>query len=139
MTQVIKVSPRGVGHNGGWASLVTGEMVEHGPDLSMFVEDRSQAYVLVDWVSPISDGKRVDRAQVDYRPSQPNHLQVKLIVEPEHEEVLQRLCLALQLRDGCLDERLIRWARYPLDNREPWGHHIHSLLKNARVVEKDDA
>lgn len=116
--------PRGVGRNGGWASLVTGNLVDFGPDLSLFVESRADAYRLVDWVTPMSandrvDGGRlvrVDRAKVDYRDFEPKWLQVKLIVEEEHEEVLQRLSAALHLRDGYLDAKLIQWAIQPESN-----------------------
>lgn len=124
MIDVIKVSPRGVGSNAGWASLVTGQLVDFGPDLSLFVQSRADAYRLVDWVTPMEapDGaehgrwKRVDRAKVDYRDFEPGWLQVKLIVEEEHRAVLERLSEALYLRDGYLDEKLIRWAIDPLNN-----------------------
>ena len=124
MIDVIKVSPRGVGSNAGWASLVTGQHVDFGPDLSMFVRSRADAYRLVDWVTPqeAPDGaehgrwKRVDRAKVDYRDFEPGWLQVKLIVEEEHRVVLERLAGAIYLRDGYLDEKLIRWAIDPLNN-----------------------
>ncbi len=132
MTDVIKVSPRSVGSNSGWASLVTGKYVEFGPDLSLFVQNRSDAFRLVDWVTPTLEEqreiaavldpenqhrvKRVDRAKVDYRDFEPNWLQVKLIVEEEHRAVLERLAEALYLRDGYLDEKLIRWAIDPLNN-----------------------
>lgn len=124
MTDVIKVSPRGVGSNAGWASLVTGQLVDFGPDLSLFVSSRADAYRLVDWVTPelekpddiLARPKRVDRAKVDYRDFEPGWLQVKLIVEAEHRAVLERLAEALYLRDGFLDEKLIRWAIDPLNN-----------------------
>jgi hypothetical protein len=117
----IYVNARGVGISGGWASLVTGELVSHGPDLSLFVKSRSDAYKLVDWITPMperSDSitlpKRIDRAYVDYRTSEPKWLQVKLIVEEEHEAVLERLYQALVARDGYLTPGLVRWAIDPV-------------------------
>lgn len=117
----ILASPRGVGSGGGWASLVTGKHVHHGPDLSLFVGSRTDAYRLVDWVTPTPTErtefggrvKRVDRAYVDYRDFEPHYLQVKLVVEPEHREVLERLSEALSIRDGYLDAKLIKWAINP--------------------------
>ena len=125
MIDAIIAHPRGVGSNGGWASLVTGQKVDFGPDLSLFVQSRADAYRLVDWVTPMEPPadeprpdrwKRVDRAHVDYRAFEPGWLQVKLIVEKEHEEVLQRLSAALSLRDNYLDAKLIQWAIKPLEN-----------------------
>ncbi len=132
MNDVIRVSPRSVGNNGGWASLVTGQYVEFGPDLSLFVQNRSDAFRLVDWVTPTLEEqreiaavldpenqhrvKRVDRAKVDYRDFEPNWLQVKFIVEEEHRAVLERLAEAVSLRDGYLDEALIQWAIDPMNN-----------------------
>lgn len=133
MSDAIRVSPRSVGSNGGWASLVTGQHVDFGPDLSIFVQNRSDAFRLVDWVTPTLEEqreiaavldpenqhrvKRVDRAKVDYRDFEPNWLQVKLIVEEEHRAVLERLAEAVSLRDGYLDEALIQWALDPMNNR----------------------
>lgn len=127
---VIKCHPRAVGRNGGWASLVTGQMVDNGPDLAIFVQNRSDAYALVDLVTPPQSEerndhggreKRVDRAYVDYRDFEPHHLQVKLIVEAEHEEVLHRLAHAISLRDGYLDESVVKWAIDPENNRTPYA------------------
>lgn len=131
----IIVGARGVGRNGGWASLVTGEEVSNGPDLSLFVGCRSDAYRLVDWVSPFdppasraddpcSRWKRPDRAYVDYRPTEPRWLQVKLIVEEEHEEVLHRIASAVNYRDGYLDRKLIEWAIDPENHKAPWGYDV---------------
>jgi len=113
--------PRSVGRNCGWPSLVTGKLVQLGPDLSLFVKSRADAYRLVDWVTPELDdsslrAQRVDRAFVDYRTFEPKWLQVKLIVEDEHEAVLHRLSSALHLRDGYLDAKLIQWAIDPANN-----------------------
>ena len=132
MNDVIRVSARSVGNNSGWASLVTGQYVEFGPDLSLFVQNRSDAFRLVDWVTPTLEEqreiaavldpenqhrvKRVDRAKVDYRDFEPNWLQVKLIVEEEHRAVLERLAEAVSLRDGYLDADLIKWAIDPMHN-----------------------
>ncbi len=127
MLDVIKATPRGIGSNGGWASLVTGQLVDFGPDMALFVASRADAYRLVDWITPdfvLADRydaagerqKRVDRAKVDYRDFEPNWLQVKLIVEEEHKEVLERLYEALYLRDGYLDKKLIDWAIDPMNN-----------------------
>jgi hypothetical protein len=130
--EIIQVSARGVGNNGGWASLVTGQLVDFGPDLSMFVKDRADAYRLVDWVTPTLEEQReiaavcdpdnqhriyrIDRAKVDYRDFEPNWLQVKLIVEQEHRAVLERLTAAITIRDGYLNKALIQWAINPMEN-----------------------
>lgn len=152
MLDVIKCSPRAVGRNGGWASLVTGQHVDNGPDLSIFVKDRADAYRLVDWVTPMEGetdergrSKRVDRAFVDYRSFEPGWLQVKLIVEPDHEEVLQRLSEALYLRDGYLDQKLIQWAIDPMNNwntaRGYQSHHREKLeamrLENLKATQRE--
>ena len=153
MLDVIKVSPRGIGSNGGWASLVTGEHVEFGPDLSMFVRDRVDAYRLVDWVTPPAPPEiagrhshRIDRAKVDYRDFEPNWLQVKLIVEEEHKAVLERLAEAIYLRDGYLDEKLLRWALDPMNNWDTakgyQSHHreeLEAMREAARAAEKEPA
>lgn len=144
MLDVIRASARGVGSNGGWASLVTGKHVEFGPDLSLFVSSRADAYRLVDWVTPLepteeekaatpshSHWHRVDRAKVDYRDFEPGWLQVKLIAEEEHRAVLERLSEALHYRDGYLDEKLIRWAIDPTVNwntaKGYQSHHREAL------------
>lgn len=131
MTNVIRVDARGVGRGGGYASLVTGQHVENGPDLSLFVDNRAAAYTLVDWVTPPlpertawERQKRLDRARVDYRDFEPQWLQVKLCVEEEFEHVLQRLDRAIGLRDGYLDAQLIQWAIDPSTHKEPWGYHV---------------
>lgn len=145
MIDAIIARPRGVGSNGGWASLITGELVDFGPDLSLFVTSRADAYRLVDWITPmdferdsIGRGRRIDRAKVDYRDFEPEWLQVKLIVEKEHEEVLQRLYEALLLRDGYLDKRLIEWAIDPMNNWDVAAgyqalHHeeLEAMRKNS--------
>lgn len=141
----IKALPRGVGSGGGYASLVTGEEVSFGPDLSLFVSSRADAYRLVDWVSPfdppvveaedrLSRWKRPDRAYVDYRPTEPQWLQVKLCVEPEHEEVLQRLSRALSYRDDYLDHDLIKWAIDPANHRQPYGMRINDLIEEVTLA-----
>ncbi len=145
MLDVIKAVPRGVGSNGGWASLVTGELIEFGPDLALFVKSRADAYTLVEWVTPDQEKpadiferpKRVDRAKVDYRAFEPNWLQVKLIVEKEHEDVLQRLSEALYLRDGYLDKRLIDWAIDPMNNWDVangYQSHHREELESMRTL-----
>lgn len=142
----INVASRGVGSNGGWASLVTGKVVDFGPDLSLFVDSRSDAYRLVDWVTPgrpnaiSSDDspdprwKMVDRAHVDFRPSEPQWLQVKLIVEKEHEEVLQRLSSAIHYHDGYLDHAMIKWAIDPANNRQPYGMRVNDLVNELSLA-----
>lgn len=136
----ILATPRGVGRNGGWASLVTGQLVDHGPDLSLFVKNRADAYRLVDWITPPADEpkeawsrpQRIDRAYVDYRPTEATWLQVKLIVEEEHEEVLQRLDRALHLRDGYLDPALIQWAIDPDNHKTPWAYDCVQRLQSEK-------
>lgn len=140
MMDAIIAHPRGVGRNGGWVSLVTGLLVDNGPDLSMFVKSRADAYRLVDWVTPIesADNYRIDRARVDYRAFEPQWLQVKLIVEEEHQEVLNRLSEVLYLRDGYLDAELIKWAIDPDNHRDPGCMGLvrtHAKLLDAATSE----
>jgi hypothetical protein len=153
MIDVIRVTPRGVGSNAGWASLVTGQYVDFGPDLSLFTQSRADAYRLVDWVTPTLEEqreiaavcdpenqhrvKRVDRAKVDYRDFEPNWLQVKLIVEEEHRAVLERLSEAVTIRDGYLDEALIKWAIDPSNNRHvAKGYQFIHRLEAVRAEQQ---
>ena len=96
---------RGVGSNGGWKSLVTGEFVEFGPDISGFVSSKEAGERIVD----LLDG----RAYLDFRPFEPNWIQVKLIVEKEHRGVLQRLYDANLVCEGMIRPRTIAWAIDP--------------------------
>jgi hypothetical protein len=145
MSDVIKTSPRGVGSNGGWASLVTGQLVKFGPDLSLFVASRADAYTIADWLtSDFMDernrAKRVDRCHIDYRDFEPHWLQVKLIVEEEHRVVLERLSEALYLRDGYLDKRLLDWAVDPMNNWDvAKGYQSHHREELEAMRRKEPA
>lgn len=137
MIDAIIARPRGVGVGSG-ISLVTGEPVSCGPDLSMFVESRADAYRLVDWVTPMElpegERKRVDRVFVDYRSYEPRWLQAKLVVEIEHREVLERLHDALVLRDGYLDAKLIQWALDPGYNWDTAQGYQHLYPEKMEAI-----
>lgn len=98
---------RGVGRNGGWKSLVTGEEVFSGPDVSGFVRSKEAGERLLG----LLDG----RAHLDFRPREPHWIQLKLIVEEEHVDVLHRLCEAVWACEGVIQPRLIAWALRPQD------------------------
>lgn len=135
--EIVQVDPRPIGYGSG-TSLVTGKSIAEGPDLSMFVNGRADAYRIADWLAiDITDDrdrlKRIDRCFIDYRDFEPNWLQVKIVVEEEHRAVLERFAEALHLRDGLLTKRLFEWAIDPMKN---WdlacgyqSHHRDELKK----------
>ncbi len=58
----------------------------------------------------------------------------RLIVEEEHEEVLQRLSRALSYRDDYLDHDLIKWAIDPTQHRQPYGMRINDLIDQVTLA-----
>lgn len=135
--EIVQVDPRPIGYGSG-TSLVTGKSIAEGPDLSMFVNGRADAYRIADWLAiDITDDrdrlKRIDRCFIDYRDFEPNWLQVKIVVEEEHRAVLERFAEALHLRDGLLTKRLFEWAIDPMKNwdlaRGYQSHHRDELKK----------
>lgn len=118
---------RGIGSNGGWKSLVTGEHVEFGPDVAGFVGSRESGERLVEHLE--------GRAKLDFRPSEPNWVQVKLIVEEEHKPVLQRLCDAVAACEGVIRPRILAWALDP-ENFPGYEPRMLKMLRSARELSK---
>lgn len=121
------MKPRGVGSNGGWKSLVTGEHVQFGPDMACFVASKEAGERLVEKL----DG----RAYLDFRPSEPRWIQLKLLVEKEHEDVLGRLYDALTATEGMFRPRLLLWALDPENHK---GYEPLMLQKYKELRDKID-
>lgn len=116
------MNPRGIGSNGGWISLVTGESVDFGPDMACFVSKEAGERIV----------KHLDgRAYLDFRPSEPNWVQLKLIVEEEHKPVLVRLYDALVVSEGMIRPRLLAWAIDPV-NFPGYEPHALKALRDRR-------
>lgn len=131
---VINLHPRGIGSGGGYPSLATGKPCDFGPDMAMFAGSRADAYLFADWAArDIEDGsgrsKRIDCCYIDYRPSEPNWLQVKVCVEKEDEAVLDRLYTAINVQGGYCDEEIVKWAIDPENNKQPYGVRIYNQLE----------
>jgi hypothetical protein len=141
----IRWSVRGIGSNSGWNSLVTGRKVDFGPDMSGFVESRASAYELAEIFHPIiragsggpdySKEPYDDRCHIDFRGFEPDWLQVKVIVEPEHRAVLERLYSAVLGRDKLICRNDVIWALDPesCPGYEPRGAMMERLLKEERA------
>jgi hypothetical protein len=97
--------PRGIGSNGGWPSLVTGDFVPFGPDLSGFVVSKEDGKAVVEMFG--------GNAKLDFRDFEPDWIQVKVIVEEEHREVLQRLHDGVSILGGFLNPKVLAWALEP--------------------------
>ena len=126
---------RGIGRGGGFPSLITG-IEASGPDISGFVCDRSEAYALVDLFNanfvngPKTErGGVIDRAYVDYRPTEPGWLQVKVCAEEKYAPLLERLYKSVNLRDGYIDAKLIAWALDPERQDAPWAYSLTEILE----------
>lgn len=135
---------RGIGSNGGWASLVTGQAVGGGPDLSGFVSNRADAYALADIFGQLDvsesgpDYRETpfrDRCNIDFRDFEPHWLQVKVIVEPEYKPVLERLYSAVLNRDYLLCANDLKWALNPEEwpGLEPRGALLNRLYQEQTV------
>lgn len=98
--------PRGIGSNGGWPCLVTGNFVPFGPDLSGFVASKEDGEAVVEMFG--------GNAKLDFRPSEPNWIQVKVIVgDEQHRAVLQRLYDGVTILGGFLNPKVLAWALEP--------------------------
>lgn len=110
---------RGIGNGGGFPSLVTGKVVT-GPDMSGFVRCRADAYAIADILAQPDPEKSwghenrfLDRCHIDFRTFEPNWLQLKVVVEPEHMDVLRRLADNISGRDGWFSPDDLRYALDP--------------------------
>lgn len=101
-------SPRGIGYDS-VPCFVTKQMKCDGrPNISGFVSSREDGEKVVE----IFGGY----ARLDFRAFEPNWIQVKVGVEKGHEEVLERLEVAVN--DGILTPKRLAWAINPPENRD---------------------
>lgn len=136
---VINLNPRGIGRGGGYPSLATGEQCDFGHDLSMFASSRADAYTFADWIAIDKDDgrgreKRLDRCYIDYRPSEPKWLQIKVCAEEENEATLERLNNVLLVQGGYIDEDTVKWVLEPDTHREPYGIRIYNQLTSTFLL-----
>ncbi len=96
---------RGIGSDWNLTCLATGEQQRLMPNISGFVHSREA-------------GERVvmlfgGRARLDFRPSEPNWIQVKVGAVEQHKDVLGRLGAASYACGGMIDADVIAWAVDP--------------------------
>lgn len=108
MSDMVYWNARGIGYDS-VPCFVTKKLERSGrPNISGFVSSREDG----DKVKAIFGGY----AFVDYRDFEPHRIQVKVGVEKEHEEVLERLMIAVN--DGILTPKRLAWAVNPPENRD---------------------
>ncbi len=96
--------PRGIGSECLDTCFVTGQPLTSmvPPNLAAFVHSKEEGETIVGWFG--------GHARLDYRPSEPNWVQVKVGVVPEHLPNLQRL-LELTARHGRIRQHDIELAK----------------------------
>lgn len=127
-------SPRGIGCDSVPCFVTKNSKFDLRPNISGFVSSREDGQKVVDMFGGY--------ARLDYREHEPNWIQVKVGVEKEHEEMLDRLMIAIN--DGILTPKRLAWAINPAENRdgEPLVikiarfEEIDSYAKNAKRVQE---
>lgn len=107
MNDMVYWSPRGIGYDS-VPCFITKKPEDGRPNISGFV-------------SSIAEGEKVVNifggyARLDYRSHEPNWIQVKVGVDKEYEEVLDRLMVACS--DAILTPKKLAWAINPPENRD---------------------
>lgn len=102
----VKWNVRGVGRAGGCPDLRTGEHVDYSPDMSGFVSSRAEGALAV----AIFGG----HAYLDYRPSEPSWIQVKVCCD---EETLRRLEKLVRDNDNILTPAIVETALAPASDK----------------------
>ncbi len=102
-----KFYSRGIGKEWKLACFVTGTSLESEDELksniAAFVESREAGQRVVDMFSGL--------ARLDYRPSEPNWIQVKIGAAKGHEEALETLHRLVRENDNVISPELIAEAR----------------------------
>jgi hypothetical protein len=100
---------RGIGSEWNLPCLVTGEYEECKllSNISGFVTSKEEGLRVVHMLFG-------GRAQLDFRPSYPDRIQVKVGVKVEHIDVLDRLMDANFLQSGIFTCRTVLWAIDPI-------------------------
>lgn len=96
---------RGVGIDYELPCLVTGAFIDVGPNISGFVRNLDHANRLVRLLG--------GRARIDYRPSEPHRIQVKIGAHKDHAEVLHRLSRVVTWCGNIIDREHVLWAIEP--------------------------
>lgn len=87
--QPIEWHLRGIGREGG-VSIMTGEVVSLGHNLSGMVKTREDGELIVDLFKGL--------VKLDYRPHEPNWIQVKVIVDTQGDEyILEELTAVVKI------------------------------------------
>ncbi len=76
-------SSRGTGTEWGIPCLVCGKDPEHGTNLSAYVDSKEDGETIVKWFNGL--------AKLDFRPSEPNYVQVKLGACDAHVDALKKI------------------------------------------------
>lgn len=108
MNDMVYWSPRGIGCDGVPCFVTKNMKCDLRSNISGFVSSREDA----DKVVNIFGGY----ARLDFRAHEPNWIQVKVGVEKEHTEVLDRLMAACS--DTILTPKKLAWAVNPAENRD---------------------
>lgn len=108
MDNIVRWSPRGIGCDSVPCFVTKNAECELRSNISGFVSSRE-------------DGEKVleifgGYARLDFRTHEPNWIQVKVGVDKEHNEVLDRLMIACN--DSILTPKRLAWAINPAENRD---------------------
>lgn len=85
-------------------------------DIAGFVRSKEAGQRVVDMFGGL--------AYLDFRPSEPNWIQVKVGCCPDHEKNLELLYHGVMCSEGMIKPRIIAWAKDPVGapGYEPWGY-----------------
>src|SRR5271165_6475879 len=108
MSDMLYWSPRGIGFDSVPCFVTKQKECSGRPNISGFVSSREDGQKVVDMFGGY--------ARLDYRDFEPNWIQVKVGVEKEHEEVLDRLMVVCS--DGILTPKRLAWSINPPENRD---------------------
>lgn len=91
-------------------------------DIAGFVRSKEAGQRVVD----MFDGL----AYLDFRPSEPNWIQVKVGCCPDHEKNLELLYNGVMCSAGMIKPKTIQWAKDPdgAPGYEPWGYTMRKKL-----------
>jgi hypothetical protein len=109
---------RGIGSDWNLPCLVTGKVHDLMANISGFADSPEGAEAIYQMFG--------GRAVVDYRESEPGHLQVKVGVTEEQKDVLTRLYRGVISNNGYVTARIIKWAVDPENygGYKPFGYAI---------------
>ena len=137
-------SPRGIGGSA-YDCFVCGRKHETYYDAE---KDQYFAADIAGFVRSKEAGQRVvdmfgGLAYLDFRPSEPDWIQVKVGCCPDHEKNLELLYHGVTCSEGMIKPRIIKWAKDPVGapGYEPWGYTMRQKLieKSEELKELKDS